>query len=333
VQIAQAQPEAISGYVPPERADPTGAPVIAPSRRERELQTLLNANQGNPYAAQSPAAVELQNLQAARAQRQAEQNKLFEANVIRTTKREEQIQAAKMDQLQRKYQAEETRQKLVDYGRGRVGQDSQDQPALLGTPQSPQRTGVPEADPAPRGVIPQDWAKAQEKKITQDSATLDTAKPEVAEAINLLNEARKHPAKEWSLGSLGGLAKLTPAGQGFAAILEQIKGKNFLAGYQKLKGSGNVSEIEGLKTEQAQARLTTAQTKEDFDSALADLERSLRGSLERAERKMRRPVTAYQNTPDDPHAPDIGQRGIRGGKPVEYIGGDPSQDSSYRTLR
>jgi len=86
VQIAQAQPEAIPGYVPPERADPGGAPVIAPSRRERELQTLLNANQGNPYAAQSPAAVELQNLQAARAQRQNEANELFKANIARVTK-------------------------------------------------------------------------------------------------------------------------------------------------------------------------------------------------------------------------------------------------------
>ena len=116
-------------------------------------------------------------------------------------------------------------------------------------------------------------------------------------------------------------------------MLEQLKGKNFLAGYQKLKGTGQISEIEGLKTEQAQARLNTAQTKKEFDSALDDLESSMRGAVERVERKMKQPVTAYQKTPDDPYAPDLGQIGTRGGRKVEYIGGDPSKDSSYKTVR
>jgi len=44
-------------------------------------------------------------------------------------------------------------------------------------------------------------------------------------------------------------------------------------------------------------------------------------------------VTAYQKTPDDPYAPDIGQIGTRGGRTVEYIGGDPAKDTSYRTVR
>ena len=65
-----------------------------------------------------------------------------------------------------------------------------------------------------------------------------------------MNKVRTHPAKEASLGTLGGLARLTAPGQGFAAIMEQLGGKNFVAGYQKIKGTGPVGEIEGLKTEQ-----------------------------------------------------------------------------------
>jgi hypothetical protein len=181
----------------------------------------------------------------------------------------------------------------------------------------------------PQGAIPEVWVKDQQAKIAKTAETLDTAKPELADALNLINKARAHPAKERSLGALGGLAKLTPEGQGFAAIMDQLKGKTFLSGYQKLKGTGNVSEIEGLKTEQAQARLATAQTKEDFDDALRDLESSMRGAVERVERKMRQPVTAYQKTPDDPYAPDLGEK--RGG--FEYIGGDPADKRNWKRAR
>ena len=58
---------------------------------------------------------------------------------------------------------------------------------------------------------------------------------------------RKRAWRAWRSG------QTNPEGQGFAAIIDQLKGKTFLSGYQKLKGTGNVSEIEGLKTEQAQA--------------------------------------------------------------------------------
>jgi hypothetical protein len=126
---------------------------------------------------------------------------------------------------------------------------------------------------------------------------------------------------------------MTAPGQGFAALHDQLIGKNLVAAYQKIKGTGPVGEREGENIAKAQTALRTATTKEDYDTALDTLETTLRGATERAERKMRQPVTAYQKTPDDPYAPDIGQIGTRGGKTVEYIGGDPSQDSSYKTVR
>ena len=339
IQAMPEQPGAVAGWVPaPANTQIRAAPTIPMSPREAELtRTLGMAIQRNPYMAQSPAAAELAQLQRNREAQQKDADKLFEAQIARDTKQQELHTTGRMDQAKRiedtrKSQLEQRQiqQGLIDGGGD--GPQATD-PRLLGTPQSPQRSGRPEVDPVPKGAIPEVWVKDQQAKIAKTADTLDSAKPELAEALNLINKAETHPAKEKSLGALGGLAKLTPEGQGFAAIMDQLKGKTFLSGYQKLKGTGNVSEIEGLKTEQAQARLATAQTKEDFDDALKDLKSSMRGAVERIERKLNRPVTAYQKTPDDPYAPDIGQIGTRGGKTVEYIGGDPSQDSSYKTVR
>jgi hypothetical protein len=338
IQAMPEQPGAVAGWVPaPASTQPRAAPIIRPSDREIELARAVGmAVQRNPYMAQSPAAIELGQLQRDREARQKDADKLFEAQIARDTKQQELHLTGRMDQPKRIEDVRKSRleQRQIEQGLIDGGGDQQaTDPRLLGTPQSPQRSGRPEVDQVPKGAIPEVWAKDQQAKIAKTAETLDSAKPELAEALSLLNKARTHPAKEASLGTLGGLARLTAPGQGFAAIMEQLGGKNFLAGYQKLKGTGQISEIEGLKTEQAQARLKTAQTKEDFDDALKDLEGSMRGAVERVERKMRQPVTAYQKTPDDPYAPDINQRGTRNGKLVEYIGGDPSQDSSYRTVR
>ena len=206
----------------------------------------------------------------------------------------------------------------------------------LGTPASPQRSGVPEFAPPPRGSIPQDWAKSQEKKIVADTANLELAKPALRESLDLIDKARTHPAKDWSIGTGGQLALLTASGRGFAAIMDQLKGQNMVAAYEKVKGTGPVSEKEGENFSKAYARLTTAVSKEDFNSALNDLETTLRGAVERNERKLNRPVTAYQRTPNDPHAPDIGQIDDtwRDGKVREYIGGDPrNKEKSWKIVR
>ena len=338
-QQGPAQPEAIPGFVPPQPGTPQGAPTIPPSLREQQLNAFLAANSGNPHMVNSRPARELQVLTQERERKQKEADKLFEAQVARDTKQtelrttgqmtqQERIDKAERDRLELralpeklKQEAAKRQQELVGDGASQQGPDP-----YIGTPQSRQRSGRPEIDPAPKGAIPEVWVKDQQAKVAKTAETLDSAKPELSEALNLINKARTHPSKEASLGTAGGLARLTASGQGFAAIMDQLKGKTFLSGYQKLKGTGTVSEIEGLKTEQAQARLATAQTQKDFDDALQDLETSLRGGVERVERKMNRPVTAYQKTPDDPYAPDIGEK--RGG--FEYIGGDPADKRNWK---
>jgi hypothetical protein len=281
--------------------------------------------------ASSPAAGELARLKEARELRQTEQNELFKADIARATKRDELRQGALIGQAKSEAEVAETRQKLVDYGQTRAPGASD--PRLLGTDRSPQRTGIPAADPPPPGVIPVEWAKDQAKKISANQEAYETTKPELSGTLDLLDTIRTHAGKSRSIGLLGGVGAMTAEGRGFTALNEQLKGKNLVAIYQKVKGTGPVGEREGENLAKAQAALTTAGTEKDYDAALNTLETTLRGAVERTERKLNRPVTAYQKTPDDPYAPDIGQIGMRGGKQVEYIGGDPAKDSSYRTLR
>jgi hypothetical protein len=120
----------------------------------------------------------------------------------------------------------------------------------------------------------------------------------------------------------------------FGTLMKQIGGKNFLAAYQQLKGAGNVSEIEGTKAEAAQARLATAQSKEDFDKALNEFERTIRTDMETVQRKVNAPVSAWRLGADNStYAPDKGQRGVRKGTLQEYIGGNPRDDQSYRPVQ
>ena len=53
--------------------------------------------------------------------------------------------------------------------------------------------------------------------------------------------------------------------------IDQIKGKAFLEAFDRLKGGGQITEIEGQKAEQAIARLNTAQSPDDFRDALMEL--------------------------------------------------------------
>jgi hypothetical protein len=100
-QVAQAQQVYPPGYVPPQPDAPQGAPIIPMSQRERELRLLLSRNQGNPYASQSPAAIELGNLVEQRTARQNEVNEWHKAQIQQATEQAKLRLQGQMDQQQR----------------------------------------------------------------------------------------------------------------------------------------------------------------------------------------------------------------------------------------
>ena len=164
-------------------------------------------------------------------------------------------------------------------------------------------------------------------------SAVEKAKPQFQQMMDLIQQAENHPGKEWGVGPLSGVTGHLPSAQGFKRLMEQIGGQNFLNVYQQLKGGGSITEIEGTKAQAAQARLSTAQSKDDFNKAMDDFKSTLRQDLETVQRKVNQPVTAWQRTPDDDPAPDIGQVGTFKGKMREYLGGNPALESSYRVVR
>jgi len=330
----QIQPGGVVGWVPglPD-TKPRANPVIPPSPEELALARDLSIKmQVNPYMAQSPGAIRLQQLQADRAARQKDADKVWEAQITRETEQAKQHITGRMDQAKRVQEWRKGEAELPSFA---PPAPQGDQRALLGTPQSPQRTG-PRIEPPIPGSIPKNWAESQQKKVEADQANLESARPELRETLDLMKKISAHPALPASVGSLGGLAKLTAPGQEFAALHEQLKGKNLAAVYQKIKGTGPVGEREGENLAKAQAALATAGTEAGYRDALKTLESTMRGAVERMERKLYLPVTAYQKTPNDPHAPDIGEIDATwsDGKTRQYIGGDPrDKENSWKIVR
>ena len=328
VQMAQAQPQAIPGYVPPPPGAPQGPPIAKMSQREAELTNWLNAEKarGNPYAEAKANAAGLQDLQNERITRQNAANEMYKAQIARDTEQFKLNLTGRMDQSKRIQDLAEQQQKLIG------GAAPTADPRVLGTPQSPQRTGIPTVPPVPPGITPQQWAEKQAPEMVKAVSAVEKATPQFSDMMDLLKQAREHPGREWGIGKTSDYAKRMPGtdAYGFGKIMDQIGGKNFLNAYQSLKGGGSITEIEGSKAEAAQARLATAQTRPDFDKAMVDFEKAVRQDMETVQRKVNRPVTAWRKPGDnETTAPDIGQRS--GDK--EYIGGNPADPMSWRRVQ
>jgi hypothetical protein len=205
----------------------------------------------------------------------------------------------------------------------------------LGTDQSPQRSNIPSLPPKPDNVSLEKWSELQAPVASAAVEAVQKATPMFDDAIKSIQAAYTHPGSKYGLGLAGIAARQIPETDAYAfgKLNDQIVGKTFLTAYNTLKGGGQISNVEGEKAQVAQARIDPRQKPEDYDASLHDLESQLRRDQEVAQRKVNMPVTAWKRDPNDPPAPDIGQVGVRGGKNVKYLGGDPAEDASYQALK
>ena len=128
-------------------------------------------------------------------------------------------------------------------------------------------TGVVTQVPIKGGVVD----IAAQKQVTNANNALAT-----------IESALNHPGLNASVGSIDSkFVSLAPDAVAFEAYHDQIKGKAFLAAFESLKGGGQITEVEGLKAEQATARLNLAQDEEDYKQALEDLKNVIYDVLER----------------------------------------------------
>ena len=132
------------------------------------------------------------------------------------------------------------------------------------------------------GTIPKDVAGEQYQKQIGEGAgkaavDLPRAKGTMDLALQTVDKLRMHPGrsqgtgKDWFRGYIPGTE-----GYNFRALWQEARGEAFLEGYKVLKGGGQITEVEGVKAEQALFRMDRAQTEEAFLEALNDYEEAIR---------------------------------------------------------
>ena len=100
-----------------------------------------------------------------------------------------------------------------------------------------------------------------------------------------------HPGFSGAVGAKGisslfGLKQKPVAGTDAAdavALIDQIAGKTFLSGFEKLKGGGTISNTEGEKAQAAAARTSRDQTEEGFKKGLDEIRETILKSMRRLE--------------------------------------------------
>ena len=117
------------------------------------------------------------------------------------------------------------------------------------------------------------------QEVTATAAQLDAAMEQANRLVGLVKSVRD----DQELNAVTGFAEgrmptgrpsLSPetiqARQDLIVKIDQLKGNVFLQAYESLKGSGQITEIEGIKAEAAIARMNRAQGAPAFKEALND---------------------------------------------------------------
>lgn len=118
--------------------------------------------------------------------------------------------------------------------------------------------------------------QASGKASGEASALLPAAQSKMERALNLAKSVLDDPNLDNAVGVVQSrlpdvvAETLTPGVAGLRRKLEQMQGTAFIEAYQELKGGGAITEVEGLKAEQAFARLSTSQDEASFRAALRD---------------------------------------------------------------
>lgn len=115
-------------------------------------------------------------------------------------------------------------------------------------------------------------------------ATLPTDLANAAKTIRQIDELTQHEGLPSIIGQVDQFRPswtLGDAGNDALARLNQLQGGAFLEAYGMLKGGGQITEVEGIKAEQAMARLSRAQGEAEFKKALGDFRDAVASGMEK----------------------------------------------------
>lgn len=130
-------------------------------------------------------------------------------------------------------------------------------------------------------------------KLEENKKALESA----ADTFSLIERIKTHPALSGNIGAVRGQHWLPFAtgSKEFMALLNQLKGKNFLTAIQQMRGMGALSNTEGEAATKAVSALDTGMSEEAFISELTRLQDVVKRGQDNALQKLK----ALGVSPDD----------------------------------
>lgn len=142
-------------------------------------------------------------------------------------------------------------------------------------------------------AIALDVGKKEAENRLAATSSLPQVEAEAAQTIGLVDKLINHPGFSTVVGAKGITGAPAAAGYpipgtdaaDFVVLRDQIVGKQFLQAYETLKGSGQITEVEGKKATDAMARMNTAQSEAAFKEAANEFKSVIQGVVQRARTK------------------------------------------------
>lgn len=131
---------------------------------------------------------------------------------------------------------------------------------------------------------------AREGQGGKNTAEAQAALPGIETAANValstIDSLKNDPYLPNMVGSIQGrLPNYSSDAARVQGKMDQLQGQAFLQAFNSLKGGGAITEVEGSKAEAAIARLNTAQTEADYNSALTELRSVIEQGVANARKK------------------------------------------------
>lgn len=134
-------------------------------------------------------------------------------------------------------------------------------------------------------VIPMQGTKAAQDFTAQETQEINAIES-ANRMLDTIDSTLNDPALGWATGASSWTANIPGTGAYRAGTkINQLQGQTFLTAYESLKGSGQITEVEGRQATQAIARLQSGQRDEDFVEALKELRTIVLRAKARAEKR------------------------------------------------
>ncbi len=170
------------------------------------------------------------------------------------------------------------------------GRDANGNVVLLqpGTDGTAAQTAIPEGVTVDPSLAPEARARGSAVGKSTGVAQSDLANVEhdTSTLLGQIDALRNDPYLSSMTGGSAYFPNVTPRSHEVQARIDQLGGKAFLQAFQKLKGAGQITEMEGMRAEKALTRLSNVhQGDEAYKEALDEFRAEVVKLLENAKRK------------------------------------------------